>query len=77
MFFICVLFYHKQEFLFERKVKATDRTKTPEEIAKEEATKLHALESKRLARMEGDFLSEDEFSDISTDEEGGSEGTEI
>ena len=72
LFFICVLFYHKQEFLFERKVKATDRTKTPEEIAKEEATKLHALESKRLARMEGDFLSEDEFSDISTDEEGGS-----
>lgn len=63
---------YKQEFLFERKVKATDRTKTPEEIAKEEATKLHALESKRLARMEGDFLSEDEFSDISSDEEGGS-----
>ena len=72
---ICVFFYHKQEFLFERKVKATDRTKTPEEIAKEEATKLHALESKRLARMEGDFLSEDEFSDISSDEEGGSDSS--
>ena len=33
-----------QEYLFERKVKATDRTKTPEEIAKEEADKLHADE---------------------------------
>ena len=59
-------------YLFERKVKATDRTKTPEEVAKEEAERLHALESKRLARMAGDFLSEDEFSDVSDDEaEGG------
>ncbi|KAL9182212.1 hypothetical protein ACHAXT_012864 [Thalassiosira profunda] len=59
-------------YLFERKVKATDRTKTPEEVVKEEAERLHALESKRLARMAGDFLSEDEFSDVSDDEaEGG------
>ena len=59
-----------QEYLFERKVKATDRTKTPEEIAKEEAEKLHELETRRLARMNGDF-DEDDLSDISDDEEGG------
>jgi nucleolar protein 14 len=61
-----------KEYLFTKKVKATDRTKTPEEIAKEEAERLHKLESKRLARMAGDFLSEDEFSDISVD--GGGDG---
>jgi len=62
-----------QEYLFERKVKATDRTKTPEEIAKEEAEKLHELETRRLARMNGDF-DEDDLSDISDDEEGGASG---
>jgi nucleolar protein 14 len=54
-------------YLFERKVKATDRTKTPEEIAKEEADRLHELETKRLARMNGDF-ERDQLSDISDDE---------
>ncbi len=49
-------------------MKATDRTKTPEEIAKGRADELHALESRRLARMAGDFLSEDEFTDISDDD---------
>ena len=52
-------------------MKATDRTKTPEEIAKTRADELHAMESKRLARMAGDFLSDDEFSDVSDDEGGG------
>lgn len=52
-------------------MKATDRTKTPEEIAKTRADGLHAMESKRLARMAGDFLSDDEFSDVSDDEGGG------
>ena len=56
-------------YLFERKVKATDRTKTPEEIAKEEAERLHELETKRLARMNGDF-DNDDLSDISDDEDG-------
>lgn len=64
----------RQTYLFERKVKATDRTKTPEEIAKARADELHAMESKRLARMAGDFLSEDEFSDIS-DDDGGRRGS--
>lgn len=48
------------------KLKATDRTKTPEEIAKDEAGRLHELETRRLARMNGDF-EEDELSDISLD----------
>lgn len=60
----CIL---QQEYLFERKVKATDRTKTPEEIAREEAERLHTLETRRLARMNGDFDG-DEFSDISDDD---------
>ena len=33
------------------KKRATDRTKTPEEIAKEEAERLHKMETRRLARM--------------------------
>jgi nucleolar protein 14 len=49
------------------KRKATDRTKPPEEVAKEEAETLHELETRRLARMNGDF-EEDDFSDISVDD---------
>jgi nucleolar protein 14 len=51
------------------KKRATDRTKTPEEIAKEEAERLHKMETRRLARMNGDF-EEDELSDISLDGRG-------
>ena len=54
----------KQYQFVERKVKATDRIKTPEEIAKEEAERLHELETRRLARMNGEF-DDDDFSDIS------------
>jgi len=54
-------------YLFDRKVKATDRTKTAEESAKDEAKRLHELETRRLARMSGDF-DNDDFSDISDDE---------
>ncbi len=57
-----------KSYMFERKVKATDRTKTPDEIAKEEAERLHELETRRLARMNGDF-DEDDLSDISDDED--------
>mmetsp|Transcript_24863 Transcript_24863/g.36768 ORF Transcript_24863/g.36768 Transcript_24863/m.36768 type:complete len:1065 (+) Transcript_24863:87-3281(+) len=57
-----------KSFMFERRVKATDRTKTTEEIAKGEAERLHELETRRLARMSGDF-EDDDFSDISDDEE--------
>lgn len=55
-----------KEMMLKPKRRATDRTKTPEEIAKEEADRLHKLETRRLARMNGDF-DEDELSDISLD----------
>lgn len=56
-----------KRMMMKPKLKATDRTKTPEEVAKEEAERLHELETRRLARMNGDF-EEDDFSDISDDE---------
>ncbi len=55
-----------KQMMFKPKGRATDRTKTPEEIAKEEAERLHRLETRRLARMNGDF-EEDELSDVSLD----------
>lgn len=60
-----------KSYLFERRIAATDRTKTPEEIAKEEAERLHDLEKKRLARMAGedDDLSDVEVSDKESDGE--------
>jgi nucleolar protein 14 len=58
----------KQYQFMDRKVQATDRTKMPEEIAKEEAERLHKFETRRLARMSGDF-DDDDFSDIESDEE--------
>jgi nucleolar protein 14 len=54
----------KQYQVIESKVQAVDRTKTPEEIAQEEADRLHELETRRLARMNGDF-DDDDLSDIS------------
>ena len=53
-----------RQMMSKPKRRATDRTKTPEEIAKEESERLHELETRRLARMNGDF-EEDDFSDIS------------
>uniref|UniRef100_A0A7S1FP39 Nucleolar protein 14 n=2 Tax=Corethron hystrix TaxID=216773 RepID=A0A7S1FP39_9STRA len=53
-------------FLFDRRVAATDRTKTPEELAKEAADELHRLETRRLARMADDF-DDDDFSDLEED----------
>lgn len=53
----------KQYLHVEKKVAASDRTKTPEEIAKEEADKLHELETRRLARMNGDFDNDEEDDD--------------
>lgn len=60
-----------KQMMMKPKRKATDRTKTPEEIAKEEAQRLHELETRRMARMNGDF-DEDDFSDISIDDYRGS-----
>ena len=60
----------KQYQFLERKVKATDRIKTPEEIAQEQAEKLHELETRRLARMNGDFEDDDltDISDVDSDD---------
>lgn len=55
-----------KEYMFERRCKATDRTKTPEEIAKEKSDKLHDLEKRRLARMHGEVDSD--MSNLSDDE---------
>ena len=46
-----------KELVFDKKAMASERTKTPEEIAREKAEKLEALERKRLARADG--LAED------------------
>ena len=46
-----------KEFVFDKKATATERTKTPEEIAREKAEKLEALERQRRARADG--LTED------------------
>lgn len=51
------------QFLQRRKVAATDRTKTPEEIARERAERLHESETRRLARMNGDFDDENDDDD--------------
>ena len=56
-----------RKMMMKPKKAASDRIKTPEEIAKEEAERLHELETRRMARMNGDF-EEDDFSDISVDE---------
>lgn len=53
-------------FAFDRRAQPSDRTKTEDEIAKEKADKLQKLERKRLARMNGDEVSETD--DSSSDE---------
>ena len=58
-----------RQMMSKPKKRATDRTKTPEEIAKEESERLHELETRRLARMNGDF-EEDDLSDISVVDSG-------
>ncbi|VEU40901.1 unnamed protein product [Pseudo-nitzschia multistriata] len=58
-----------RQMMAKPKRRATDRTKTPEEIAKEESERLHELETRRMARMNGDF-DEDDFSDIEIDQGG-------
>jgi len=63
----------KQYQFMERKVKAADRTKTDDEIAAEEAATLHKLETRRLARMNGDF-EDDDLADISDVDDSDNEG---
>mmetsp|Transcript_31037 Transcript_31037/g.41006 ORF Transcript_31037/g.41006 Transcript_31037/m.41006 type:complete len:893 (-) Transcript_31037:166-2844(-) len=44
-----------RELVYEARAQATDRTKTEEEVAREEKERLEELEKKRLARMKGEF----------------------
>ena len=60
-------------YLFDKKAKATDRTKTPEEIAKESHEKLEELERKRLNRMNYEFEGDD-LSDVEIGAGGGGGG---
>ncbi|KAF5092899.1 hypothetical protein D0Z00_004344 [Geotrichum galactomycetum] len=55
-------------FAFDKRAVPTDRTKTDEEIAREKAAKLQELERKRLARMNGEEVSDDESSSSSESE---------
>jgi len=57
----------------ERRVIATERTKTPEEIAREKAEKLEELEKARLKRSEG--LDDDEPGGEDEDDDGTVHGT--
>lgn len=66
------------ELAHDKRAKAADRTKTEEELAKEQAEKLKMLEERRLARMRGeiddmddDYLSDDGKDDINDAEEFG------
>ncbi|XP_072026375.1 nucleolar protein 14-like isoform X2 [Amphiura filiformis] len=49
-----------RELMYDMKASATDRLKTPEELAKEEKERLDALEADRQRRMKGDVDDEDE-----------------
>ncbi|CAJ1337915.1 unnamed protein product [Effrenium voratum] len=53
-----------KELVFDKKATATERTKTPEEIAREKAEKLEALERQRLARTDGLAEDVDEESEV-------------
>jgi nucleolar protein 14 len=64
--------YEMKQYMYSttQKVKATDRTKTPQEIAQEECDRLHQLETRRLARMNGDFDDSDDLSEDDSDSDG-------
>ena len=63
-------------FAFDKRAVPTDRTKTDDEIAREKAAKLQELERKRLARMNGEEVSDDESSSSSESEAEQSEAPE-
>ncbi|KAJ5558162.1 RRNA maturation protein (Nop14) [Penicillium sp. DV-2018c] len=57
-----------RQLTFDQRSKPTDRTKTEEEKAEEEAERLKKLESDRLRRMRGEPLTDDEEDDMNKDE---------
>lgn len=56
-----------RQMTFDERSKPTDRTKTEEEKAEEEAERLKKLESDRLRRMRGEELSDEEGDDMDVD----------
>jgi nucleolar protein 14 len=57
-----------RQMTFDQRSKPTDRTKTEEEKAEEEAERLKKLESDRLRRMRGEQLTDDEDENMDMDE---------
>ncbi|KAJ5121217.1 RRNA maturation protein (Nop14) [Penicillium bovifimosum] len=57
-----------RQMTFDQRSKPTDRTKTEEEKAEEEAERLKKLESDRLRRMRGEPLTDDEEDNMDQDE---------
>ncbi|KAK9365796.1 nucleolar protein 14 [Lipomyces kononenkoae] len=51
---------HVREMAFDRRAKPSDRTKTEEEVAEENARMLKELEEQRLRRMRGEISDEEE-----------------
>lgn len=58
-----------KQLTFDKRSKPTDRTKTEEEKAEEEAERLKKLEEERLRRMRGEDLSDEENGQFSDNEE--------
>ncbi|OGM40988.1 putative rRNA maturation protein (Nop14) [Aspergillus bombycis] len=65
-----------KQLTFDKRSKPTDRTKTEEEKATEEAERLKALEEERVRRMRGEEVSESEEEEEDEEEEEGSEISE-
>jgi nucleolar protein 14 len=61
---------------YDQRSKPTERTKTEEERAKEDAEKLQALEQKRMRRMKGEPISDDEEPEKMSDDEHEDEDSE-
>jgi len=57
-----------RQMTFDQRSKPTDRTKTEEEKAEEEAERLKKLENDRLRRMRGEQFSDDEDENMDMDE---------
>ncbi|KAI9371925.1 nucleolar protein 14 [Aspergillus egyptiacus] len=58
-----------KQLTFDKRSRPTDRTKTEEEKAEEEAQRLKALEEERLRRMRGEEASEDEAGAVEDQED--------
>ncbi|KAL4813364.1 nucleolar protein 14 [Aspergillus spinulosporus] len=64
-----------KQLTFDKRSMPTDRTKTEEEKAEEEAQRLKKLEEERIRRMRGEDISEDE-AEVAEEEEDGEESEE-